>query len=325
MLGIELAPDRPAARIGDLAVIAERAGFGTVFVSHHYNNRDEFLALTEVANATDDVRLGPGVANPYETHPVTLASRMATLDELADGRGVFGIGAGDRSTLGNLGYEQDRPLRRVLETIRVARRLWDGERVTHDGTFGAEDAGLNYEAGDIPVYVGTQGPDMTRMAAKYADGVLYNGSHPRDLAWARERVAEGARERPKHRDDVEFVAYASVSVDEDGDRAREAARPPVAFIAGSAPTPVLDRHGIDRDRAAGIGDAIAAGEFEEAFGLVTAGMIDAFCAAGTPATVADRVEALLESADGVVVGSPIGPDPETAIDLAGKSLPANRA
>jgi len=324
MLGIELAPEHPVSRVADLAGTAEDAGFGTVFVSHHYNNRDEFAALAEIARRTREVRLGPGITNPYETHPVTLASRMATLDELADGRGVFGVGAGDASTLANLGYDRDRPLRRVLETLQVVRKLWDGERVTHDGTFTTADAGLNYDAGAIPVYVGAQGPDMTRMAAKYADGVLYNGSHPRDIAWASERVAEGLDQR-EDGTAFEFVAYASVSVAEDPTRAREAARPPVAFIAGSAPPPVLERHDIDRERASAVGDAIAAGEFTEAFGLVTGGMIDAFCAAGTPSTVAERVETLLEDADGVVLGSPLGPDLETAIDLAGGSLGPTRA
>lgn len=324
MLGIELTPEEPVEQLAEYAATAESAGFDTVFGSHHYNNRDEFLALATIADATEDIHLGPGVANPYETHPVTLASRMASLDELADGRGVFGIGPGDRSTLAALGFEHERALRRVLETVQVARRLWDGEHIDHDGTFGADDAGLNYEAGSIPVYVGGQGPHMTRMAAKYADGVLYNGAHPRDIAWASDRVAEGLDNRPEGRGEFDFVAYASVSVAADSGRAREAARPPVAFIAGGAPDPVLDRHDLDPDRAADIGESIAAGEFSEAFGAVTPAMIDAFCLAGTPDTVAERVERILEDADSVVFGSPLGPDVETAIELLGELTLSDR-
>jgi len=266
------------------------------------------------------VWLGPGITNPYETHPVTLASRMATVNEYADGRGVFGVGAGDRSTLSNLGFEPERPLRRVLEAMQVARRLWAGERVDHDGTFSAVDAGLNYETRRIPVYVGAQGPDMTRMAAKYADGVLFNGSHPRDVAWASDRIEEGLAERPDDRGAFDFAAYASVSVAADAEAAREAARPPVAFIAGSAPGPVLDRHDIDRERAAAVGEAVAAGEFPTAFERVTPAMVEAFCIAGTPETVAERLETIRETADGVVLASPLGPDVERAIDLAGEAL-----
>jgi 5,10-methylenetetrahydromethanopterin reductase len=319
-IGIELTPEHPPSRLSDLAVTAEREGFDTVFVSHHYNNRDEFVALADIARETTEVRLGPGITNPYETHPVTLASRVATIDELSDGRGVYGIGPGDRSTLANLGYDHDDALRRVLETMQVTRRLWDGERVDHDGTFEAVDAGLNYEARQLPIYVGAQGPHMTRMAAKHADGLLYNGSHPRDLAWARDRVDEGLAERPDDSREFDFAAYASVSIAEKENAAREAARPPVAFITGGAPPPVLERHGLDRERAGEIGDAIASGGFTEAFEAVTPAMIDAFCVAGTPETVGERVERILEEADSFVMGSPLGPDLDAAVELMGASL-----
>jgi 5,10-methylenetetrahydromethanopterin reductase len=323
MIGVELTPEIPVSRLTDLSVTAESVGFDSVFVSHHYNNRDEFVTLAQIAAATDEIALGPGITNPYETHPVTLASRMATLEEFADGRGLFGIGPGDRSTLANLGYEQESALRRVLETMRVARRLWAGERVDHDGTFEAVDAGLNYEVGEIPVYVGAQGPHMTRMSGKYADGILFNGSHPRDIAWARERVDEGLTDRPDELGSFDLAAYASVSVAPDAASAREAARPPVSFIAGGAPPPVLDRHGIDHDRAAEIGDAIGAGEFSDAFDLVTEQMLDAFCIAGPPESVGDRIAAILETADSFVMGAPLGPDLETAIELTGASLPTS--
>jgi 5,10-methylenetetrahydromethanopterin reductase len=79
---------------------------------------------------------------------------------------------------------------------------------------------------------------------------------------------------------------------------------------------VLERHGIDADAAAAIGDHIAAGEFTEAFDLVTEGMIDAFSVAGTPETVVDRMAALREHTEGIVIGSPLGPDPEAAVELA---------
>jgi hypothetical protein len=134
MYGLELTPEHPVATLADLAVTAEAAGFDAVFASHHYNNRDQFLALADIARETDELLVGPGIANPYETHPVTLASRMATLDELSGGRGLFGVGPGDRSTLANLGYDQDGALRRTLETFKVAQRLWAGERVDHDRT-----------------------------------------------------------------------------------------------------------------------------------------------------------------------------------------------
>jgi 5,10-methylenetetrahydromethanopterin reductase len=323
MLGIELTPEHPVDRVGEFGARAETAGFDTVFCSSHYNNRDPFAALDRVAQATDDARVGPGVANPYDTHPVALAGKVATLDESSGGRAVFGLGPGDPATLQNLGVDRERGLSAVLQAFKDAQRLWRGERVTRDDTYTAENAGLNFEPpqGDaIPVYVGGEGPHMCRMAGKHADGLLFNGSHPDDLAWARDRVEEGKADRPDERGPFTLAAYASVSVAEDADAAREAARPPVAFITSGAAPPVLDRHGIDAERAERIGEAISAGEFEEAFGLVTDPMVDAFCIAGTPADVRKRAVALHEHVDAIVAGSPLGPNLETAIDLAGEAL-----
>ncbi|SFB81237.1 5,10-methylenetetrahydromethanopterin reductase [Halobiforma haloterrestris] len=318
--GIELTPEHPPDRIASLAALAEDEGFDVAFASSHYFNRDPFVTLSRMADATEDIRLGPGVVNPYETHPVKLAAQVATVDEISDGRAVFGVGAGDRSSLANLGVERDRPLRRVLETFDVARDLWAGETVTHDGTFTAEDASLNLEPTEIPVYVGAQGPHMLRMSAKHADGVLINASHPRDLEWSAGQIAQGLEERPDEGGEFEALAFASVSVAAEEGAAREAARPPVAFIVGGAAEPVLERHDIDREAATAVADALERGDLTAAFGHVTPAMIDAFCIAGTTETVADRFEAALEHVDGIVVGSPLGPDLEDAVERASEAL-----
>ncbi|WP_435067721.1 5,10-methylenetetrahydromethanopterin reductase [Haloplanus sp. C73] len=317
MFGLELTPEHPIDRLVDLGTAAERAGYDTLFVSSHYNNRSPFAALARLADATESVRLGPGVVNPLERHPVTLAGEVATVAEASDGRAVFGIGPGDPSTLRNLGLADDRGLRSVLEAFKVAQRLWDGERVSHDGTFTAEDAGLNFDVPTpIPTYVGGEGPHMCKMAAKHADGLLFNGSHPADLRWARDQVEDGLADRLDGLGEFDLAAYASVSVAEDGAAAREAARPPVAFIAAGAAPPVLARHDLDADRADAIGDALSAGDFETAFERVTPEMVEAFCVAGTVDEVADRLDAVLDYADSVVVGSPIGPDIDSALELA---------
>jgi 5,10-methylenetetrahydromethanopterin reductase len=318
--GVEFTPEAPVSEIADLAVDAESAGLDTVLLSCHYNNRDPFGALSLAAERTDTIRLGPAAANPYERHPVTLASQMATLQESSHGRAVFGLGAGDRSTLRNLGIDRSRPLRRVLETMQVARQLWSGDRVHHDGTFQADDAGLNFEVARIPTYIAAQGPEMLGMAGKYADGVLINAAHPTEYAWAIDQVDEGTADRTPARGEVDVVAYVSTSIAEDREAARTAARPPVAFIAGSAPSPVLERHGLDTSRAAEIGEQIEAGRFSEAFATVTPAMIDVFSVAGTPATVTDRFEALGEYVDGVVAGAPLGPDPPRALSLVAQAV-----
>ena len=321
MHGIELTPEHPIDEIVDLATTAEDAGFDAIFASSHYFNRDPFLTLDRIAAATDSVRIGPAAANPYDTHPVKLASQLATLQEYSDGRAVMGIGPGDESALSSLGVDRDRPLRRVLESFKLAQDLWAGERVSIDGTFETADAGLEYEVdGEIPVYVAAQGPHMLRMSAKHADGVLINASHPDDFQWAAARIEEGLAERADDRGEFEVLGYASVSIAEDEGAARDLARQPVAFIASDAAPAMLDRHGIDRERAERIGEAIRRGDFREAFSTVTPAMIDAFSIAGSPETAAEKMDAIYEYTDGLVVGTPLGPDRTEAVTLAAAAL-----
>src|SRR6056297_943052 len=99
MYGIELTPEHPIDRIVDLATQAEAEGFEAALVSSHYFNRDPCMTLSQVATATDEIAIGPAATNPYETHPVSLASSLATLQELSDGRAIFGLGPGDPSAL----------------------------------------------------------------------------------------------------------------------------------------------------------------------------------------------------------------------------------
>lgn len=315
--GVEVTPDRPISEAVALAKASEHAGIEAVFVSNHFDNRDPALILAQIATQTDSISLGPGVLNPYEAHPARLATHAATLDELSDGRAVLGVGAGDRSTLHALGIEHDRPARRVDETISVCRRLWGGERVDHEGTFSMRDGQLNYSAGEIPIYVGAQGPVMLRMGAAVADGLLVNAAHPRDYQWAREHITAGRERRAPELEPARIAAFASVSVAEDAERARAAARPPVAFITAGAPGETVDRHELDPDRVAQVQAAMAEGEHGRAYELVSPAMLDAFSVTGTPEDVEKRLAALLAEADAVVFGSPLGPDPLDAIEILG--------
>lgn len=320
--GLELTPEVPIEELADLAGQAEHAGFDAVLTSSHYFNRDPFIALGRIADTTTEIWLGPAVVNPYESHPVSLAARAATIQEESDGRAVFGIGAGDASTLRALDIERDRPLGRVLESLRIARRLWAGESVEEGDLVGVSGAALNFEVDALPVYVGAQGPDMLQMAATHADGVLFNAAHPLEVSWAADRIEAGLSNRNPERGSFEFIVQASVSIATEVESARETARQAAAFIAAGAATPVLERHDIDPDLAAEIGDLLQGGEFQPAFEQVSPAMIDAFCVAGDPDDVAMRFESLLDTADGVVAATPLGPDRATAIELLSEAIPS---
>ena len=77
-------------------------------------------------------------------------------------------------------------------------------------------------APNTPVYLGTLGPAMLRLAGELADGVCLNWCDPAQIAWSRERIAEGAALSGRDPAEVKVVEYIRVCVDDDEDLARRA-------------------------------------------------------------------------------------------------------
>ncbi len=215
-IGIEFVPDKPIDKIVKWTKLAEEAGFDNVWITDHYNNRNVWATLTAIALNTEKIIMGPGVTNPYHISPAMTASAAVTIHELSHGRSVIGIGAGDKVTLNNLGIEWTKPVSHVMESIDYMRKLIAGKKYSKDGkAFKVARAKLACvkrepvldadgnpvmkdgkpakKGPDIPIYVGAQGPQMLTRAAKVADGILINASHPKDFEIAIEKIREGAR------------------------------------------------------------------------------------------------------------------------------------
>jgi 5,10-methylenetetrahydromethanopterin reductase len=195
----------------------------------------------------------------------------------------------------------------MRESVAVLRELLEGKRVDFEGETMKIKGKLNFKPGEIKIYVGAQGPKMLKLAGEIADGVLINASHPEDIEFAIEQV-----NNPK----IDIGAYASVSVSEDGEKAIGSATPVVAFIASGTSDEILRRHDIDVAKAREIGRRLAKGDFKGAFGLVDDYMIEAFCIAGTPGEVKEKIATLREKGiTQMVCGSPLGPDKGEAIRM----------
>jgi len=81
-LGVEFVPYSRIERLRGLAERAERFGFDQIWVSDHYHNRYVHSVLVHLAAVTKKIMLGPGVTNPYLSHPSVIAAAVATLDEM---------------------------------------------------------------------------------------------------------------------------------------------------------------------------------------------------------------------------------------------------
>src|ERR671937_757688 len=97
-------PTAAAADVADWAVAVERFGFDLLGISDSQSIcRDVYMTLALCAAHTERIRLGPRVITPVTRHPAVAASAAATLEDLAPGRTLLGIGSGDSAAY-NIGH-----------------------------------------------------------------------------------------------------------------------------------------------------------------------------------------------------------------------------
>jgi 5,10-methylenetetrahydromethanopterin reductase len=321
---VEFVPQEAYWQTTALGILAEKYGFDYCWITDHFNNRSVYVILSLLANYTEEIMIGPGVTNPYLINPVQTASTLMSLDNLSGGRAVLGIGAGDKITLDLLGIERDKPLTAVKESTQIFRTIFDTGKIKafHGEIFTVEKADVAFEkTGEIPIYIGAQGPKMLQMAGSIGQGVLVNASHPLDFEFAMKQIRKGIADAKRKPSDVDISAYASVSVDQKMDKATKAAIPVVAFIVAGSPAVVLERHGISTESVGPITKGLGKGDFPAAFGAVTDDMLDAFCIRGTPAECVEKIKALQKvGITQFVFGSPIGPKKRVSMELASKEI-----
>lgn len=157
---------------------AEALGYDVFLMPDHTGRQLSPLpALMAVADATTHIRIGSFVfANDYR-HPLMLAKEVATLDVLSGGRFELGIGAGWATRdYERMGIPYDAPgvrIERMVESVRLIKRLFTEERVDFAGTYyRAARARLfprPIQRPYPPLMIGGGGPRILRIAAREAD------------------------------------------------------------------------------------------------------------------------------------------------------------
>lgn len=114
----------------DLAVAAEAAGWDGVFVWESPSGVDAWSLLAAMAVRTERVRLGTMLTPLPWRRPWKLASQVATVDHLSDGRAILAVGLGAADApIGLTGEELDLRVRaaRLDEALELITGLWAGE------------------------------------------------------------------------------------------------------------------------------------------------------------------------------------------------------
>jgi alkanesulfonate monooxygenase SsuD/methylene tetrahydromethanopterin reductase-like flavin-dependent oxidoreductase (luciferase family) len=142
-----------AREVGELAALAESAGWGGFFLWDHVfpfapgplHLVDPWVALTVAATRTTTIRLGTMVTPLPRRRPLTVARQTAAIDQLSGGRLILGVGIGAMPyEWDNCGEERNLRVRGDMldESLEIITALWTGEPVLHRGrhyTLAAED------------------------------------------------------------------------------------------------------------------------------------------------------------------------------------------
>jgi F420-dependent oxidoreductase-like protein len=175
------------AELRELWQRIEALGFDWISIWDHFYAADatgnphclEAVAThTALAAATSRVRCGSLVYSAGYRHPAVLANTMATLDQVADGRVVLGLGGGwlkqEYDAYGlEFGSTGER-LRKLSEYVQCVRMLLTQDRSSFDGEFFTlRDAACEPKPLQerLPIWIGGGGEKVTlRICAQHADG-----------------------------------------------------------------------------------------------------------------------------------------------------------
>jgi probable F420-dependent oxidoreductase len=209
-----------------MAERAEAAGFDSVWIGDSITARPRHEPLTlmaAIAARTRRVRLGTGVLLPALRPPVVLAHVVGTLDRIAEGRVILGVGiAADmpaiRREFAAVGVPFERRVGRFLETLEICRALWSRDHVSFKGThFTLDDVTMEPKpprAGGPPIWIGGSGPTALREAARF-DAWFPTGPSVEFFAEQFPRVQSAARAAGRSPDDVLGAAYLTLALDPD--------------------------------------------------------------------------------------------------------------
>jgi len=291
---------------------AERLGYDIVFTAESWGS-DVFGPLAWWGSRTSRIRLGTAVTQMSARTPTSTAMHAITLDHLSEGRMVLGLGlSGPQVVEGWYGQPFGQPLERTREYVGIIRQALarDAPVVSEGPHFplpytgdGALGLGrplrpiVHPRRADMPIWIGSEGPNNVALTAEIADGWLpiYYSPRVADMynGWLREGFARpGAR---RTRDTFEIAAACQVVVTDDRDAVLEAMKPTLAFYVGGMGAERMNFHkevfarmGYEPE-ADEIQQLFLAGERDKAIDAVPVAAVDDISLVGTVAEIRDRL------------------------------------
>lgn len=276
----------------DIVRYAEQKGFDAVWQAESRLVRDAIPPMAAFAAVTNTIKVGSGVADCWTRNPARLAATFSTLDDLAPGRIILGIGAWWDPLAEKVGIKRSRPLGVMKEVVTVVRALLANETVTFHGDYVHVDGiELDYvyqdrRPKDVPIYIGATGMKMMELTGEIADGVVLNYLVSPDYnAQAMEALATGAARSGRSVEDLDRPQLVVCSVHEDRKTALDMARMMVTQYLGQQPH-IMKASGVPQSLLDKVGEVLTwpatHQQVEAASKLVPDEIVQMLTASGTP-------------------------------------------
>jgi 5,10-methylenetetrahydromethanopterin reductase len=308
----------------DYVRYAEERGFEAVWQAESRLVREATVPMAAFAAVTERIKIGSGVINNWTRNIGLLAATFSTLDDLAPGRILLGIGAWWDPLASKAGIQRRRPLQAMRETVEVSRRLLAMERVTYHGEFvRVDDIEIDIVHGDrspknVPIYIGATGPKMMELAGEIADGVILNYMvSPEYNNEAMASLARGAARAGRTLDDIDRPQLIVCSLDRSRDAALDHARELLTQYLGQQPH-IMKASGVDPALIDEINRVLtwpaSLQEIKSAMRMVPDDAVQRISASGTPEECQAKVREYIEAGCTCPVLYPLGDDVRLMID-----------
>lgn len=311
----------------ELVRYAEDHGFEAVWQAESRLVREATVPMAAFAASTDTIKVGSGVADCWSRNPARLAATFSTLDDLAPGRIILGIGAWWDPLASKVGIHRAKPLKVMREIVTTVRALLNNETVTFDGEYVHLDGvELDYvyqerRPKDVPIYIGATGMKMMELTGEIADGVVLNYLvAPSYNLEAMAALEAGAAKAGRSIDDIDRPQLIVCSVDFDRTRALDAARLMITQYLGQQPH-IMKASGVPQELLDDIGKVLTwpatHDEVVAASRLVPDEIVQSLAAAGTPDECQERVAGYVADGCTCPILYPLGDDVRLMIDTFG--------
>ena len=308
----------------ELARYAEEKGFDAVWQADSRLVRDAVVPMAAFAANTDRIKIGSGVVDIWTRNAARLASTFSTLDDLAPGRMICGLGAWWDPLASKVGIDRSRPLKVMREVVDATRGLLANQTVSMDGYHVHLDGvELDYvhqprRPKDVPIYIGATGMQMMELTGEIADGAVLNYLvSPSYNVGALEALARGAAKSGRSLDDIDRPQLVVCSVDDDRQAALDAARLLVTQYLGQQPH-IMKASGVPQELLDEIGSVLTwpatHDQVVAASKLVPDEIVQMITASGTPDEVRAKVDEYVAAGCTCPILYPLADDVHLMID-----------